>query len=109
MEMLLKPKKKLRSKLGAIATALALALAVGTFSTGPAYADNHHGDRDHDGDHHDNGNHGRRGPNVYYSSRPDYYYAPQPNYYSSPEPYQYYGSDRQYAAPSQGISLFFGL
>ena len=102
MQVSLRPRMELRSKIGRIAAAVGFALVICSFA-GPVRADGDHrgGDRDRGGDQHrDNDNHGYRGGNNYY--------APQPNYYAAPDPY-YYGSDRSYSAPPPGVSLFFGL
>lgn len=107
-----KPKKELRSRMGRIATAVAVALVIGSFTVSSARADEYHGDdRGRGGDQHrDNDHRDYRGPAVVYAPQPDYYYAPQPNYYDAPEPEQYYAPGPQYdARPPQGISLFFGL
>ena len=111
MQVSPKPKKELRFKIGAIATAVAFAFVIGSFGAGSARADGHRGDdRGRGGDrHYDNDNRGYRGPSVVYA-QPDYYYAPQPDYYDAPEPEQYYAPAPQYdSPPPQGISLFFGL
>jgi len=114
MQVSLKPRMELRSKIGRIAAAVGFALVIGSFA-GPVRADgdDHRGDnRDRGSDQHrDNDNRGYRGDDNYYAYQqtPDYYYyAPQPNYYAAPDPY-YYGSDRSYSAPPPGVSLFFGL
>jgi len=113
MQVSPKPKKELRFKIGAIATAVAFALVTGSFGVGSARADEHRGgDRDRGGDQHrDNDNRGGyRGPAVVYAPQPDYYYAPQPDYYAAPEPDYYYAPAPQYdSPPPRGISLFFGL
>jgi hypothetical protein len=112
MQVSPKSKKKLRSKIGSIATAVAFTLVIGSFGVGSARADNHRGDdRGRGGDQHrDNDNHGHRGPAVVYAPRPDYYYTPRPNYYAAPEPDYYYGSGPGYdTPPPEGINLFFGL
>lgn len=111
MQVLPKPEKKLRSRIGAIATTVALALMIGSFGVGSARADEHRGnDRDRGSDQHrDNDNRGYRGPAVVYAPQPDYYYAPQPNYDAAPDPDYYYGSPGYDAPPSQGINLFFGF
>ncbi len=111
MQVSLKPRIELRSKIARIAAALGFVLVIGSFGVGPARAADHHGnDRGRGGDQHrDNDNRGYRGPGVVYAPQPDYYYAPQPDYYVAPEPY-YYGDAPGYdAPPPQGISLFFGL
>jgi hypothetical protein len=111
MQVSPKPKKESRFKIGAIATAVAFALVIGSFGVGSARADDHRGgDRDRGGDQHrDNDRRGYRGPAVVYA-QPDYYYAPQPDYYAAPEPDYYYAPAPQYdSPPPQGISLFFGL
>jgi hypothetical protein len=110
MQVSLKPKKELFSKIGTIATAVAFALVIGSVGVGSARADDHRSDRGRGGDQHrDNDNRGYRGPAVVYAPQPDYY-APQPDYYTAPEPDYYYGSGPGYeAAPPQGVSLFFGL
>jgi hypothetical protein len=93
MQVSPKSKKKLLSKIGSIATAVAFTLVIGSFGVGSARADNHRGDdRGRGGDQHrDNDNHGHRGPAVVYVPRPDYYYTPRLNYYAPPEPDYYYG------------------
>jgi hypothetical protein len=113
MQVSLKPRMKLRYKIGRIATAVGFALVVGSFADGPASADNRNGgDRDRGGaQHRDNDNRGYRGGDrgQVYAAQPDYnYYAPEPNYYSAPDPY-YYGTGPGYEAPPQGVNLFFGL
>ena len=113
MQVSLKPKMELRSRIGRIAAAVGFALVICSFA-GPVRADgddNRGGDRDRGSDQYrDNDNRDYRGGNNYaYQQQPDYYYyAPQPNYYAAPDPY-YYGSDRGYSAPPPGVSLFFGL
>jgi hypothetical protein len=112
MQVSPRPKTELRFKFGAIATAVAFALVIGSFGVGSARADDHRGgDRDRGADQHrDNDNRGYRGPAVVYAPQPDYYYAPQPDYYDAPEPDYYYAPAPQYdSPPPQGISLFFGL
>ena len=114
MQVSLKPRMELRSKIGRIAAAVGFALLISSFAAGPVRADgddNRGSDRDRGSDQHrDNDNRDYRGGNNYaYQQQPDYYYyAPQPNYYAAPDPY-YYGSDRGYSAPPPGVSLFFGL
>jgi len=112
MELSLKPKENLRANVVTFATAIALALVIGSAWVGSARADNddHRGGNRGGDQHHDNDNRGR-GPSVRYSPQPDYYYAPQPNYYYAPEPYGYYGApEPEYSEPApDGISLFFGL
>ena len=110
MQVSLKPKIELRSKIIRIAAAVGFALVIGSFTIGSARADNDHRGDNRGGDqHHDNDNRGYRGPAVVYAPQPDYnYYAPQPNYYTAPDPY-YYGPGPGYDAPPQGVSLFFGL
>lgn len=110
MQVSLKPRIELRSKITRIAAAVGFALMVGVFAAGPARADNDHHDNDRRADQrHDNDNRGYRGPAVVYAPQPDYYYyRPQPNYYAAPDPY-YYGNEPGYDAPPQGVSLFFGL
>ncbi len=116
MQVSLKPKIELRSKLARIAAAIGLAVVIGSFGVGPARADEHHGGNNRGGDqHHDNGNRGGyRGGGYhgggYAPTVVDNYYAPQPDYYAAPDPDYYYGSGPGYdAPPPQGISLFFGL
>ncbi len=118
MQVSLRPRMELRSKIGRIAAAVGFALVIGTVGVGPAHADGYNDNGDYS--YSDNGradrqynndNRDYRGGNNYYAyqQQPDYYYyAPQPNYYAAPDPY-YYGSDRGYSAPPPGVSLFFGL
>jgi hypothetical protein len=115
MQVSLKPRIELRTKIGRIAAAVGFAVLIGSFAAGPVRADgddHRGGNRDRGSDQHrDNDNRGYRGGNNYYAYQqpPDYYYYnPQPNYYAAPDPY-YYGSDRSYSAPPPGVSLFFGL
>jgi hypothetical protein len=112
MQVSPKPKKELRFKIGAITTAVAFSLVIGSFGVGPARAaDDHRGNNRGAAQHHDNDNRGgyRGGGGSYGPAVVDNYYAPQPDYYAAPEPY-YYGDAPQYdAPPPQGISLFFGL
>ena len=113
MQVSLKPKMELRSRIGRIAAAVGFALVVGSFAIGPASADNDHGGgRDRGSDQHrENNARGYRGGDRghVYASQPDYnYYEPQPNYYAAPDPY-YYGTGPGYEAPPQGVNLFFGL
>ena len=114
MQVSLKPRMELRSKIGRIAAAVGFAIVIGSFTAGPVRADgddHRGGDRGRGSDQHrDNDNRGYRGGNNYaYQQQPDYYYyAPQPNYYAAPDPY-YYGNGPGYDAPPQGVSLFFGL
>jgi hypothetical protein len=106
------PGKESRSKIGKIATAIALAFVICSVSVGPARADDHRGHDDRGGaHHHDNRNHGERGRDVYAGPQPDYYYAPGPNYYTAPEPDYYYAPQPEYEPPPppQGINLFFGF
>ncbi len=110
MQVSLKPRTELRSRISRIAAAVGFVLVIGSFAVGPARADNdHHG---HDNDrgayrHRDNDDRGYRGSYAY--QQPDYnYYTPQPNYYSAPDPY-YYGPGPGYEAPPRGVNLFFGL
>src|SRR5258707_10772452 len=110
MEVSLKPRMELRSKIGRIAAAVGFALVIGTFAAGSAHAGHHGRDRDRGGDHYRyNYNRGYHGGGRYYGDRqPDYYYyAPQRNYYAAPDPY-YYGPDRSYSSPPRRVSLFFG-
>ena len=112
MQVSLKPRMELRSKIGRIAAAVGFALVIGSFAAGPVRADGDHhgGDRDRGCDQHrDNDNRGYRGGRYYAYDQPDYYYyGPQPNYYAAPDPY-YYGSGPSYDSPPRGVSLFFGL
>jgi hypothetical protein len=119
MEVSLKPEIKLRSRIARIATAVGVALVIGSFGVGSVRAaeGNHggghggggHGSVQHGGGGYHGGYHGGGGgyggPTVV-----DNYYAPAPDYYASPEPYGYYGPGPEYGeAPPQGVSLFFGL
>ncbi|HKN13005.1 MAG TPA: hypothetical protein VJX68_07390 [Candidatus Binatus sp.] len=110
MQVSLRPKSELRSKIGRLAAAVGVALVIGSFAIGSARADNdHHGDNRRGDQHRDNDNRGYRGPAVVYAPQPDYYYyTPQPDYYAAPDPY-YYGPGPGYDAPPQGVTLFFGL
>ena len=103
MQVSLKPKRELCSKIARIATAVAFAIVIGSFGVGPARAaDEHRGGG--------GGDRGYRGGGGYAPTVVDNYYAPQPDYYAAPEPYNYYGDSPQYpAAPPQGVTLFFGL
>ena len=59
MQVSLKPKIELRSKIARIAAAVGLALVIGSFGVGSARADEHHGGDNRGGDQHrDNGNRG---------------------------------------------------
>jgi hypothetical protein len=109
MQVSLKPKMELRSRIGRIAAAVGFALVIGTFAAGPAHAGHHGGDRDRgEYRHRDNDDRGYRGGRYYAYQQPDYYYyRPQPNYYAAPDPY-YYGSDRGYRSTPRGVTLFFG-
>ena len=112
MEISPKPGKKLRSKIGRIATAIAFAFVICSVAVGPARAADDRGHDDRGGDRHpDNRDRGDRGPDVYSPPQPDYYYAPAPNYYYAPEPDYYYAPEPQYdpPPPSEGINLFFGF
>jgi hypothetical protein len=113
MQVSLRLKSELRSKIGRLAAAVGFALVIGSFAVGSARADNdHRGGNNRGGDQHrDNDNRGYRGGGrgEVYAAQPDYYYyTPQPNYYAAPDPY-YYGPGPEYEAPPQGVTLFFGL
>lgn len=87
--------KELRSKIGKIAMAFAIASMICGLAAAPALAD-----RDGDDDQHGHWrHHGRR---HYYASRPYYrsYYAPEPGVYYAPPPVVYY------PRPSPGLNLF---
>jgi len=114
MQVSIKPKVELRSKLIRIATAAGLALAIGSFGVGTARAADHRGGGNNRGaaQHQDNGNHGGYrggGGGGYWGGYGGNYYAPQPDYYAAPEPYAYGDAPGYEAAPPQGVSLFFGL
>jgi len=110
MQVSPKPKKASRSKIGGIATAIALALVIGSFAVGPACADDHHGNGNRgDAQHHGDSDRGGHRPSAHYARQPYDYYAPPPNYYYAPEPDQYYAPTPVYSAPPQGISLFLGF
>jgi hypothetical protein len=129
MEISPNAKKELRSRIFTIATAVAFALAIGSFSLAPARAADHGGgDRRGGGGDHRGGGGDRRGGGDYHRGGGHWgggYYAPAPDYYYAPEPYSYVpapapcyepgyegpGYDDPYCSPPppQGISLFFGL
>ncbi len=110
MQVSVKPRIELHSKIVRIAAAVGFVLVIGSFGVGPARAaDNHGGNNRGAAQHHDNGNRGAYRGGGYAPTVVDNYYAPQPDYYAAPEPY-YYGDAPEYdAPPPQGISLFFGL
>ena len=111
MEISAKPRKELRSKIGRIATAIALAFVICSVAVGPARAEDRRGHDDTSGgERHRDDRDRERGPDVYIAPQPDYYYAPQPDYYTAPEPPDYYYSpQRQYNPPPEGVTLFFGF
>lgn len=112
MQVSLKPKRELCSKIARIATAVAFALVIGSFGVGPAgAADDHRGGGGHRVavQHGGGGDRGYRGGGGYAPTVVDNYYAPQPDYYAAPEPYYYAPGPEYVAPPPQGISLFFGL
>jgi hypothetical protein len=113
MQVSIKPKAELRSKIVSIGAALGLALVIGSFAAGPARAADHRGGDNHAAAQHNNnanrGGYRGGGGGGYWGGYGGNYYAPQPDYYAAPEPY-YYGDAPEYdAAPPQGVSLFFGL
>jgi hypothetical protein len=128
MEISPNPKKELRSKLGAIATAVGFAIAIGSVSIAPARAAEHggeHGGGGHGGGGHRAVSHGGGGYHGGGGHWGGGYYAPGPDYYVAPEPYVYVPApapcyppgyegpnyDPYYCTPPPppGISLFFGL
>lgn len=126
MEISPNRKEELRSKLCAIATAVAFAIAIGIVSIAPARAAEHggeHGGGGHGavshggGGYHGGGYHGGGGHwgGGYYAPGPDYYVAPEPYVYEpapAPCPPGYEGPEYDpYCTPPPppGISLFFGL
>ena len=125
MQVSLKPKTKLCSRIARIAAAVGFALVIGSFGVGSAYAG--HGGGNHGGGNHGGGYHGGgggyhgggyHGGGGYYHGGGGYwgggggYWGGGPgytNYYDAPSPY-YYGSGPEYAyPPPQGVPLFFGL
>jgi len=98
--------KDMLTRISKIAIAIAFSFVICGIAVRPALADEHHGGGDarHNERGHADRDRDRRAP------QPDYYYAPQPNYYTAPEPDYYYAPQPQYPpAPSEGITLFFGL
>jgi hypothetical protein len=122
MEISPNPKEGLRTKLCAIATAVAFAIAIGCVWFAPVRAAEHGGG-------HGGGGYGAvgHGGGVYHGGGAHWgggYYAPGPDYYVAPEPYVYVPAPAPYypqgyegpdydpyctPPPPPGISLFFGL
>lgn len=117
------PKEELRSKLRAIATAVAFAIAIGSVSIVSARAAEHggehrgggHGDAGHRAAGHGGGDYRRGGGHWgggYYAPGPDYYVAPEPYVYEPPPcppGYEVSGYEPYCIPPPPvGLSLFFG-
>ena len=122
MEISPNPKKELRAKIFAIATAVVFALAFASVSIAPAGAAEHggrggggHGGgyRGGGGYHRGGGWHGGGWGGGYYAPGPDIYVAPEPYVYSE-GPCDYgpgYDGPEYYCSPPPppGVNLFFGL